>query len=84
MDILIVTGRFGQGHWSAARAFEQHIHLVRPDARVTVADLWQQALGDAGSRRVYRLFGAMVRREVRSMINCTAAENHRSAPSGPC
>ena len=62
MDILIITGRFGQGHWSAARAFEQHIHLMRPDARVTVADLWQQALGDAGSRRVYRLFGAMVRR----------------------
>lgn len=39
MNILILTGRFGMGHCSAAEALRQEILLKEPEAKVDVVDI---------------------------------------------
>ncbi len=45
MKILILTGRFGMGHYSVARALSERIAVETPNAQCTVVDLFAQAFG---------------------------------------
>ncbi len=59
--ILILSGKFGMGHSSAALALEERLKQRLPGARVAAADLLEQALGRA-SAGVYQAFAALARR----------------------
>jgi len=59
MRVLILTGRFGQGHISCARAIAQQLGRSTPEAQVEVVDFISEALG---SDALYRAFELLVRR----------------------
>lgn len=61
MNVLILTGKFGMGHFSAAKALESQLARQLPGARIITADLLEQALGSA-SAGVYQAFAALARR----------------------
>ena len=44
MNILILTGKFGMGHWSAAQSLRQQLLGCRPGASVEVFDFPAYAL----------------------------------------
>ena len=46
MKILILTGRFGMGHYSVARALSERITAEVPGAQCVVVDLLAEALGE--------------------------------------
>ena len=59
MNILILTGRFGMGHYSAAEAIKQELLLTNADENVTIIDIMDYiapALGDF----IYKDFNFLV------------------------
>lgn len=61
MNILILTGKFGMGHLSAARALAQQLQKDFPAARIELLDFFAYALPDAGEA-VYKWFNLLVTR----------------------
>ncbi len=59
MNILILTGKFGMGHWSAAQSLRQQLLGSHPDASVEVVDFPAYALPKL-SRILYKGFNLMV------------------------
>lgn len=59
MKILIMTGKFGMGHFSAANSLAEQVQKVNPQADVAVRDLFEYAMPSC-SDRLYRAFGMMV------------------------
>ncbi|WP_312649103.1 MGDG synthase family glycosyltransferase [Aminipila sp.] len=59
MNILILTGRFGMGHCSAAEALRQEILLKDPEAKVDVVDIIDYML-PSFSNLLYGTFNFMV------------------------
>ena len=59
MKIVILTGKFGMGHYMAASAIADHLKLARPNATIEVID-WFQYVFPHLSLPGYRLFGWMV------------------------
>ncbi|MDE5892021.1 MAG: UDP-diphospho-muramoylpentapeptide beta-N-acetylglucosaminyltransferase [Acetatifactor sp.] len=59
MNILILTGKFGMGHWSAALSLKQQLLSSRPDASVDVVDFPAYALPNL-SGVMYKAFNLMV------------------------
>lgn len=59
MNILILTGKFGMGHWSAAQSLRQQLQGSRPDAAVEVVDFPAYALPNL-SGLLYKFFNFMV------------------------
>ena len=58
MNILILTGRFGMGHYSAARALQEQLLAVCPNAHVAVRDVFADAFGGSTGLlyKAYTLF----------------------------
>ena len=61
MTFLIVTGKFGMGHYSAARSLAQQIEEKFPQSQVRVVDFLEYALPEL-SRTIYRGFELLVNR----------------------
>lgn len=59
MNILILTGKFGMGHWSAAQSLRQQLLGGHPDASVEVVDFPAYALPNF-SGVLYKFFNLMV------------------------
>lgn len=59
MRYLILTGRFGMGHLSAAAAIEQRIEKEEPKARVVNVDMLEE-LFPSVSETIYKAFGMVV------------------------
>lgn len=59
MNILILTGKFGMGHWSAACSLRQQLLSSRPDASVEVVDFPAYAMPNL-SGVMYKCFNLMV------------------------
>ena len=59
MNILILTGKFGMGHWSAACSLRQQLLGSRPDASVGVVDFPAYAMPNL-SGVMYKCFNLMV------------------------
>lgn len=59
MNILILTGKFGMGHLSAADSLKQELLRGFPSARVEIVDFFAYALPDAGEA-IYKWFNLMV------------------------
>lgn len=59
MNILILTGKFGMGHWSAAQSLRQQLLASHPDAVVEVVDFPTYALPNL-SGVLYKCFNLMV------------------------
>lgn len=59
MNILILTGKFGMGHWSASLALREQLVTAFPGARVEVEDFFAYALPGA-SDAVYKAFSLLV------------------------
>lgn len=80
MNILILTGRFGMGHCSAAEALRQEILLKEPEAKVDVVDIIDYML-PAYSNVIYGGFNFMVSKcsGVYNFLN-KASEKYSRAP----
>ena len=61
MRILILTGKFGMGHWSASQSLRQQLLRAFPGAEVEVLDLVAQAMPNA-SDAMYKCFNLLVTR----------------------
>lgn len=59
MKILILTGKFGMGHWSASQSLCQQLTRAFPRAEVRVVDLFAYAMPGA-SEALYRAFHLLV------------------------
>lgn len=60
MNILILTGKFGMGHWSASQSLRQQLMEEDGDHRVDVVDFVEYAMPGSTSEAVYRFFTLMV------------------------
>lgn len=81
MNILILTGKFGMGHQSAALALEEHIRSAFPQAQVRVADLVEETF-PGKSRGIYKMF-AMVARHGGPVFNRLYRSLDREGPAMP-
>lgn len=59
MNILILTGKFGMGHWSASQSLRQELLEEEPDAAVEVIDFVGYAMPGA-SQAMYKGFSLLV------------------------
>ena len=59
MNILILTGKFGMGHWSASQSLRQQLQASFPEACVTVEDFLAWSMPDA-SETIYKGFDLLV------------------------
>lgn len=59
MNILILTGKFGMGHWSASQSLRQQLMHSFPDARVEVEDFLAYALPNL-AETMYKGFNMVV------------------------
>lgn len=59
MKILILTGKFGMGHWSASQSLQQQILEEDGEAEVAVVDLIDYAMPNA-SEAMYKAFSLLV------------------------
>ncbi|HWT26574.1 MAG TPA: glycosyltransferase [Mobilitalea sp.] len=59
MNIVIMTGKFGMGHYVAAQAIKQQIELSNIEANVEVID-WFQYLSPKHADKFYHLFTVIV------------------------
>jgi len=59
MRILILSGKFGMGHWSAANALRQSMQIHMPEAEVSVVDLFQWVAPGCADA-VYKAFSVLV------------------------
>lgn len=50
MNILILTGKFGMGHWSASQSLRQQLLRAFPGAEVEVLDFVAEAMPNAPPR----------------------------------
>lgn len=61
MKILILTGKFGMGHWSASQSLRLQLLGAFPGAEVAVEDFFEYAMPDA-SEAIYKAFSLLVTR----------------------
>lgn len=61
MNILILTGKFGMGHWSASQSLRQQLLRAFPGAEVEVLDFVAEAMPNA-SEAMYKCFNLLVTR----------------------
>ena len=59
MNILILTGKFGMGHWSASQSLRLELLNAFPQADVAVEDFFEYAMPDA-SEAIYKGFSLLV------------------------
>ncbi len=59
MNVLILTGKFGMGHWSASQSLRLQLLNAFPQAEVTVEDFFEYAMPDA-SEAIYKGFSLLV------------------------
>ena len=61
MNILILTGKFGMGHWSASESLRQQLLRAFPQMGAEVVDLVAYAMPNT-SKAVYQCFNLLVTR----------------------
>jgi len=61
VNILILTGKFGMGHWSASQSLRQQLLRAFPGAEVEVLDFVAEAMPNA-SEAMYKCFNLLVTR----------------------
>lgn len=61
MNILILTGRFGMGHWAASQSLRQQLLQGFPDAEIVIEDFPAYALPNAAGL-LYKAFNLLVTR----------------------
>lgn len=59
MKVLILTGKFGMGHWSASLALQEQLRTAFPAAAIDVEDFFAYAMPGA-SETVYKAFSLLV------------------------
>lgn len=59
MNILILTGRFGMGHYSAASAIKEEIESCYSDMKIDIVDVVEYLVPET-SKYVYRSFDVLV------------------------
>ena len=59
MKILIMTGKFGMGHWSAANSLKDAMLRAVPGLEVSVVDLFDWAAPDCADA-IYKGFSLLV------------------------
>ncbi len=75
MNVLIITGRCGMGHVSAANALKEEIETARGDANVTVVDIIDYLFAPI-SNGMYKVFDLMVGKTPRLYNTCNRLNEH--------
>lgn len=80
MNVLILTGKFGMGHWSAAQSLRQELLRSHPSAAVEVVDFLSYAMPNI-SGILYKSFNLMVThgRHLFNMYYRIAGKGHPDA-----
>lgn len=80
-NILILTGRFGMGHWSAASALKQEISAHDTEANVSIVDV-MEFLSPALSHAIYGGFNVLVTHgtDLFNAISRAADRRRQAAP----
>lgn len=80
MNILILTGRFGMGHYTATAAIKEEIANNILDANVQVIDIFDYLMPSI-SNLIYGGFDCLVKTSSTTYnVMCKASENYSSAP----
>ena len=87
MNILIMTSRFGMGHYYAAEAIKEQLQLQRPGDNIIICDFMNMLLGKK-ARLMYDAYSALIARGC-GIYNhiyklCTEIENPQSARKASC
>ena len=82
MNILILTGKFGMGHWSASQSLRLQLLNAFPAANVTVEDFFAYALPDA-SEAIYKGFSLLVTHGSGSITSTTKPRRTPRSRLGP-
>ncbi|HHX72257.1 MAG TPA: UDP-diphospho-muramoylpentapeptide beta-N-acetylglucosaminyltransferase [Clostridiales bacterium] len=61
MEVLIVTGRFGMGHYTVSQSIAEQINQTLPQANVKIVDLCESILPEQANL-IYRTFEKIVNR----------------------
>ncbi|MGL4523006.1 MAG: MGDG synthase family glycosyltransferase [Bacilli bacterium] len=61
MNVLVLTGKFGMGHYSVAQSIKEHIHKEYPYATIYVIDILDYLVPQA-SKMVYSSYNLMVQK----------------------
>ena len=61
MKVLILTGRFGMGHYAVARTLVQEVQQAYPTASIVTEDIFEYMLSD-GADRLYDAYTLLVNR----------------------
>lgn len=80
MKVLILTGRFGMGHYAVARTLVQEVQHAYPAASIVTEDIFEYMLSD-GADRLYDAYTLLVNRG-RALYNLFYRSTQRSAPGG--
>lgn len=77
MKAIILSGKFGMGHWSAAQSLRQELLRSHPDASVEVVDFLSYAMPNL-SGLLYKSFNLMVThgRHLFNMYYCITGKGH--------
>ncbi|MEG1145604.1 MAG: glycosyltransferase [Clostridium sp.] len=59
MKILILTGKFGMGHYSAASSLAKQVANINPEAEIVLCDIFEYVM-PTYSDQVYQAFGTIV------------------------
>lgn len=60
MNILILSGKFGMGHWSASLSLRQQLLTQFPDAKVEIVEFYNYALSPLLCKPMYHVFSLLV------------------------
>lgn len=80
MNVLILTGRFGMGHYAVAQTLVQEVEHAFPSARIVTQDIFEYVLAD-GADRMYNAYTLLVNRG-RALYNLFYRSTQRSTHSG--
>ena len=61
MKVLILTGKFGMGHYSASYSIEEQLKSTIENSDVTIVDIFDYTLPHI-SKLIYRSFSLLIKR----------------------
>ncbi len=63
MKVLILTGKFGMGHYSASNSLSEDIKAKFDNSEITIKDIFEYIMPNY-SDKMYKTFSILVNREV--------------------
>jgi len=82
MKILILTGKFGMGHYSVSSSLSQQVKLSHPNSSIIIEDIFEYAM-PSYSDKIYKAFNLLVDKGsvfYNQLYKITENKKHNSKP----